>query len=220
MASLNNYESHALFPQFLLLDTDSKLYEFLTRVDNGVLQWHIQNAFTAHGLIGYTVSCFVRKPHKDDIYVVINIKKDNSQIGHITFHLLKSNITHAGTGPFHVVNNTTKRAARIHVTRSINRTKGVKLSLGRYVVPNGRLLPNNILQISNIIFDIINNYCDPTNPLFLGNNIATMENDSIKNLVSQIRISHRIRMHYGGKKYSRKYVKNRRTETHKHFVNI
>jgi hypothetical protein len=88
MASLNNYESHALFPQFLLYGSDSKLYEFLTRVDNGVLKQHIQNAFTAHGLIGYTVSCFVRNPHDKDIYVVINIKNNNFQIGHITFHLL------------------------------------------------------------------------------------------------------------------------------------
>ena len=62
MASLNDYESHALFPQFLLYGSDSKLYEFLMRVEYGVLKQHIQNAFTAHGLVGYTVSCSVKNP--------------------------------------------------------------------------------------------------------------------------------------------------------------
>ena len=99
----------------------------------------------------------------------------------------------------------------------------MKLSLGRYVVPNGRLLPNNLLQISNIIFNIINSYCDPTSPLFLDNKIitTTMDNNDIKELVSQIRTSHGIRRYHGGKilkhsfkKYSRKYVKNRKTGLH------
>ena len=91
----------------------------------------------------------------------------------------------------------------------------MKLSLGRRVIPNGRLLPNNLLQISNIIFDTINKYCDPTSPLFLGNKMVTVENDGIKELVSKIRISHRIRIHRGGKtlkrafkKYSHRYAKD------------
>lgn len=210
----DNIESQKLLPKYLI-DNTSKLYEFLMRVKYGKLAEHIYNAFQRNGIDTrvYSVYCKVVQSGHTDIYAVVNIIMGSVQIGHITLHLIKGYATkfNGDSGPFHVVNNVYLRRARIRVTkRFTNIGKGIILSVGKHV--SGKNIPNDKLQLMNVILDVISEYfnASPSNELSLNNTLidTDIKDTQIENYVTLIKGSYS-RHSTGGKKY-RKTMKRRR----------
>lgn len=100
-----------------------------------------------------------------DIYLLIDIIRDDTNICHLTFHLIPSNCEQfVSKSPIHITNNRSKRRTR---RMFINRKQlecGNKYTL---TVSSIAIPPHNIgpdaLELSSIVIDILNRWFDPNN---------------------------------------------------------
>jgi hypothetical protein len=188
----NDTITQKLFYQYL---TDQTLYELLSRVKNGLLNQQMRLAFrdsSDNDLRGITAEASVNESSQSkDIYILIQIKLNNRNYGHITLHLMPFNTRSNTIGPLHIRNNTCNiRVSRIRINAHGNGQTIQQIVLSRgsgadkhYAIGNTKLG-----KACEPIFGVLNAYLDndSTQSLSIPSKNTNYRNAQIREWVREI----------------------------------
>jgi hypothetical protein len=202
--------------------------EFLGRAHNNTLGNHIEGHLLKQQIIIPSDKIKIKSYAKRsihhgnrDIYILIDIYRQINKtsarepIGHVTLHLVRSNLNnYVHKGAVHVTNNTNKsKCVRIFITkRNMNITHGLEFILGTEVVHEKKLQPPlNTIIIG--ILDVLNSYFNPSDPLSI---TVKIDRDNIPDeIVRYAQIISPPRTSFGGTRKKYPYLRKMKHLTYR-----